>query len=369
VDIDSPRIALQIDERGLNLARVFQRSNDGRTFAEKWRGRSATFALHNGRLTWRGPDSPRAWAVEGLALTATIDPNDEGWPQLDVAPGMLLDHYELTPEMCRDALKFTAPILANVTRASGRVSIRIDEVQAPLDDVGKGVARGTITFHAAEVGAGPLARELAGLLKIDPVVRIPDETTLHVVLAEGRVRHDALTFTLPYFQVRLSGSVGLDESLDLAAEVRLDRDEDELTDPADRAEFEKNALRVAIRGTLDKPKVDLAALAKNNLLLFAKGLQALRDRGSPVEGDERGGPADEEAAGIDAGTAIDALAPLAKEAAARWLERRKKKADAKQKQKDAELAPEAGQDAEEPALKRPRRRPLLRLLDGEGKEE
>ena len=95
----------------------------------------------------------------------------------------------------------------------------------------------------------------------------------------GRVHHRGLKFGLPNLSVSTHGSVGLDQSLDLVAEITL---AGQLT--GDRSgpaiDFLKGkTLAVPIQGTLSRPRVDVAGLGRSGLELLRAAVGELL--GSP----------------------------------------------------------------------------------------
>ena len=84
-------------------------------------------------------------------------------------------------------------------------------------------------------------------------------------MAEGRVAHQGAMFVFSDLVVRTSGSVGLDESLDLIAEIPI-KDEWLASDGKLLGSLKGKSVQIPIRGTLTKPQLDnrvLAGLARD----------------------------------------------------------------------------------------------------------
>lgn len=200
--------------------------------------------------------------------------------RLDVKPaalvfgkGQVIDKFQFTPEMTRNSLRFVAPMIANSTSIQGQFSLNQDFAILPIDEPKQGEARGTLTIQSARVGPGPLFDALAG--KIDQILALininrdgrligPDAVfmqvnnqAVHYHMVEGRVFHSPFQVQVKGITVTTTGSVGLDESLDLVAEVGftnlLPRDSDK---PFIKSLISR-PLKLPIGGTLKNPKVDM----------------------------------------------------------------------------------------------------------------
>lgn len=190
---------------------------------------------------------------------------------LTIEPVKILDDQPLTPELFDHGLQLVAPLLANSTRLQGRGTVTLNELRLPLrrdDDenlLRAAVVRGRVALSDLEAGLSPaietVAARVAGILGLD----IPD--TVRLVNSEvgfevrdGRVFHDSLTFLIPDLSPDLvwqtSGSVGLDETLDLEVETRLP-----LTllgnGPLLR-NMSARPVRFRVIGTLDEPRLDIS---------------------------------------------------------------------------------------------------------------
>ena len=93
----------------------------------------------------------------------------------------------------------------------------------------------------------------------DRVIMTLDDQQVPFAMADGRVRHEGLQLNVAGTVVRSSGSVGLDESLDLLIEVPLPKSwfKQEILAAALGGEV----LRIPVRGTLDRPQFDQSSSA------------------------------------------------------------------------------------------------------------
>ena len=254
-------------------------------------------AASNIGFSWQLAGSDHQWSVSGISLKAALEParsTASHRAELVIEPGKILDHYELSPAMCDDVLKFAAPILAHAPEVHGQVSLELGGGRLPLELPRSGQLSGALTLHAIDVSPGPMARELAKLFNSSGVVELARESNVEFRLADGRVSHKGLEFGIEQVRIRTSGSVGFDESIDMVAEVHFNFSESLTKKLPLLSKLNQQVLRIPIKGTLQAPQFDLKALAANSpaLLtdLFSKlksgelggleqTLQGLRDGG------------------------------------------------------------------------------------------
>ena len=218
--------------------------------------------------------------------------------RLDVKPaalvfgkGEVIDRFQFTPEMTRNSLRFVAPMIANSTSIQGQFSLSQDYAIIPLDEPALGEARGAMSIQSARVGPGPLFDALAG--KIDQVLAMininrdrrligPDaifmqvnNQTVQYHMIDGRVYHSPFQVNMKGITITTTGSVGLDESLDLVAEVgftnMLPQDSDK---PLIKALLSR-PLKLPIGGTLKKPKVDMSSVGNYAKQMGVNALDAV----------------------------------------------------------------------------------------------
>ncbi|MBL8889028.1 MAG: hypothetical protein JNL67_03560 [Planctomycetaceae bacterium] len=87
--------------------------------------------------------------------------NDPMWVRLP--RGVIFDQVKLTPQLCRNFLKYSAPLLAEVTSVEGSFSLDSDGVEVPLSDWTKLVAKARVTINGARVGPGPLGIQIGNI--------------------------------------------------------------------------------------------------------------------------------------------------------------------------------------------------------------
>ena len=110
-----------------------------------------------------------------------------------------------------------------MTTAEGRFSVELDGCRIPLGDLAKGELAGRMTVHSVEIGPGPLIQELALVLDRAVPARLTRESVISFQMVDGRVYHRDLEMIFPDLTIRTYGSVGLDRSLALMAEMPVPR--------------------------------------------------------------------------------------------------------------------------------------------------
>jgi translocation and assembly module TamB len=177
-------------------------------------------------------------------------------------------------QVSRRVLSYVAPVLDQATRASGRVSVEIEEAAFPIggDPTRHADVKGKVVFQDVEFAPGPLTRDLVALVapaKQPGTLRLAEPVLL--TIADGRVNQRGLAIPIgDVTRVEVEGWVDFDKNLGLVATL-----------PVTPAMFGNSPLlgtivtgtqiRVPIRGTLDAPKLDKEAF-KAGLTELGKGL-------------------------------------------------------------------------------------------------
>ena len=283
--VEGPRVDLTLGDIGRGDVR---RGNIGGGDVRREGDRSAqratlTATVAGAGLTMRTEAADEPFVeISGLNLTARIESSNGGRTLL-VEPTRLFDQVDLTPETCDRGLYLVAPILARATHVEGRFSLTLEELSVPLgvdpqERAAGAKVSGRLYLHRVEVGTkNPLLSEVVSLIArilggpAPATIRVTDDAEVVFHLAGDRIHHDGLSFGLPTVSedlvFRTSGSVGVDESLDLTVDVPLAGEFFQGVPIARRLAGKK--LRLAITGTLDDPRVDLleGAFGLQDLLL------------------------------------------------------------------------------------------------------
>jgi|GEM_PF-834785 len=211
-------------------------------------------------------------------------------PLLEMDKGPVIQNLRISPELCDGWMKFVAPLLAGVTRAEGKFSVELESAKVPVMVPTKGSIGGVMTIHTAEVGPGPLAQQYLTLAKqvkdladgnyaaigslftpgaVQPPqtsspgtnrgVLVLPEQQVKFEMIDGRVHHQGLQMTVKDVVITTRGSVGLDQTMELVAEIPVQ--DSWLKQNAALAGLKGQMLQIPIRGTLAAPLPDFRGLA------------------------------------------------------------------------------------------------------------
>jgi hypothetical protein len=280
--------------RGTNFGDVFapppEQVGKPSPFLNWLKGRHVGAKVTNVTVHWMTPGASREWSIDQLSASGELQPgwmSASGAPELHVDKQTFLDHRELSSGMCNDVLKFIVPTLfGDKTRAEGQISVVLDDCRLPLDKekIKEGHLSGTLTLHTVEVGSGgKIVTTISDLFKLPPEVEIAHESAVQFELHQGRVYHRDLEVGISGMRLRTSGSVGLDETLDLAAEVYMKLSDKTNADRPLLSALGRQTLRLPIGGTLEKPEINLKETGQSALGAVKGTLNELgRDGEQPV---------------------------------------------------------------------------------------
>jgi hypothetical protein len=164
-------------------------------------------------------------------------------------------------------------MLADATTVQGKASLGVASSVVPLAAPSAPEGEATLRLENLDATPGPLARSLIDV--IGQVQRIAGGEPTHgsdlrllapqqavgLKMSNGRVSHDRFAVQLGDADgpiVTTSGSVGLDESLDLVVTVLLEAKW--FKDERIAASLGGQSLRIPVRGTLSNPAPDPRAL-------------------------------------------------------------------------------------------------------------
>ncbi len=157
--------------------------------------------------------------------------------EVSIAPGPLVKQVRIDPAISDSLLKYVAPAFAGATSAEGKFSVSLDRCRIPADNPERGELQGQLVVHSVQIGPGPLIQELATLMGRVSPAKLTQESTIPFELRDGRIQHRGMELVFSDFTIRTSGSVGLDQTLDLTAEM-----------PVPEKWVGNNVLGTAIRG-------------------------------------------------------------------------------------------------------------------------
>ena len=219
-------------------------------------------------------DEPAPIDISGI--NAKVDLQRRGdLSVLTLQPALLFDHQPLTPQLCGKGLQLVAPLLADEVSASGEFSLNLTKFEIPVgangveqpDKAKATQISGQLNLHSATVSmkntlvskALDAVMQLAGISLPGPLT-VAKNVTVEFSVIEGRVHHSGLALILPQgersIEISSSGSVGLDETLDLTVSIKLP--EGLLGKGALRDALTSQPIQLAVTGTLEAPKLKVS---------------------------------------------------------------------------------------------------------------
>jgi len=231
--------------------------------------------LVDASLVVRRVGSDRFWTAREINLSARVERAEADQDrELVVAPGRVLNHITITPEVCDDFLKFMAPTLAQVTRAGGAFSLDLERCRLPLERPREGDVVGRLTLHEIKAGPGPMVEQVATMFGVPGANQLANEQVVLFELRDQRVYHRDLKFNVGPMGIGTEGFVSLpDQKLELTLAVRLPEFANR-TAPL-RGALSGETLNLPIRGTLAKPELDRTVLRDSGLGLLSGVLNSL----------------------------------------------------------------------------------------------
>ena len=209
--------------------------------------------------------------VSGCNMAGSIEPDESGTSWLVIEPMQVFDHEPVSDSHCEQNLALIAPVLAQSAELSGSASVWLDRIRIPLDGRQSSPfpIKGRAEFHSLEAKLRTgWARQLSTLGGAFSGIEVPDQvsmlekSTIDFEVTEKGVHHKGTAFLLPEvspeFKVVSSGTVFLDETLEL--ELSL-----ELPIPSDNErpvlqflrEVSSSPILLAVKGTVSSPVVGL----------------------------------------------------------------------------------------------------------------
>ena len=203
------------------------------------------------------------------------------------SPEKVLDNVAITRQMCQGWLKYVAPLLADVASVQGNLSLQIDQAEIVPTDLARQTIKGQLLVHGANVGPGPLADQLLVLVNQVRALRkgagatdgggqavswlqLPEQK-INFDVEQGRVAHRNMQIQAGDVVINTSGSVGIDGQLELVAAVPILKEWVDKT-PALQS-LAGQQIQIPIRGTIQRPKMDMNSFASIGQQLATSALQ------------------------------------------------------------------------------------------------
>ena len=186
--------------------------------------------------------------------------------QLKMAePLQLMKNIKINDQTTKKLLMYLNPIFADAVNASGIASFSCEQLTIPLDAAAKNQAEvvGTVSMDQVRLQASGLLSTIfsaGGSSARDAVITIHPTK---FVLRDGFLRYDDMQMDIGDNPVNFKGVIGLDKSLDMT--VTLPYTTDGRTVRVGQ-ETTSQRIKVPLRGTVDKPELDVGKLLEGQLL-------------------------------------------------------------------------------------------------------
>jgi hypothetical protein len=153
----------------------------------------------------------------------------------------------------------------------------------PLADFNAANGQGLVTLNEVTVGAGPMGMKILEAVESIRMMLKPmsegepkdrsvwmklDQQQVPFAIANGRVFHENMRITMKDLTLKTSGSVGLDQSLQMVAEIPIA--EDWIKGEAWMASLKGETIKIPITGTVTNPKLDMQAIKQLSMSLVQR---------------------------------------------------------------------------------------------------
>ena len=175
-------------------------------------------------------------------------------------PTNLLSGVQLTDELSNEMLAKLHPLFKNSYDVTGVLSMGMREFVWPLDPALRPQARfsGALQFQNLKMAAHGLLEKLLETAKVRERSVELGTRELDFRCENDRVTCSPVSIHVDKTEITLTGSMGLDQTLDYVAQIPLTRE----MVGGDAAQYlDGTTIRVPIRGTASKPELNSKALS------------------------------------------------------------------------------------------------------------
>ena len=203
--------------------------------------------------------------LDDLDITTSVT-NKDGGRWLDVSPVQIFDHEQISESHTEQNLALIAPVLSQSTALSGEISARLNGITVQLDaDPSPAIPfSGEAVFHSVEARLKKeWTTQISQMIGKTIGAEIPDrleiakDSSVEFSVDEEGIHHQGLAFLLPEIardmQIQSSGTVGLDEQLNLALAVQMPQIASSNPLMAVFSKMMRMPFQLQVKGTVDEP--------------------------------------------------------------------------------------------------------------------
>ena len=192
-------------------------------------------------------------------------------PRLEIPAGPVCTNVALTQSICNGWMQYIAPMVSQAARAEGIFSLSLDETRFTPQDLQHAQLSGRLEIPVGRILPGPIFEQLGqliapieaaarrgglmgDLLSTEKPLAVLQDQVIDFELHDGRIHHTPALVELRKVAISTSGSVGLDQTLDITAVLLFP------TEWVQRLPFLAGpggqGLVIPVGGTLKKPRVE-----------------------------------------------------------------------------------------------------------------
>lgn len=176
-------------------------------------------------------------------------------PHITVSPGQVLKNIRIDKPLTENVLAKIHPLFGVLAKPTGTVTARLNDFYWPVAEKGELQARFTTVFDtsAIQLDSRGILREILRLFKINDKNLKLKESEITCNGKEGRISCTPLRILVADSEMTISGSVGMDQSLEYLLEVPVS---ERLVGREGFRVLEGATIKVPLRGRLNDPEFD-----------------------------------------------------------------------------------------------------------------
>jgi hypothetical protein len=194
-----------------------------------------------------------------LSLQPAIDMQKEPYVLSFTRDLNILKEVQITKGLTEGLLALIHPVFKDAVKPEGLMDLHMEHFNWPLvQEAGNNASfAGSLHFNGVKLNSNPFLSTILGVMRIKERELDLGDQTIDFVAENGRLQCSPLTIDIGGSPLVMYGSVGFDQTLDYIARIPLT--ENMVGKDAFRF-LQGVSVKVPIRGTVSKPKIDEKAL-------------------------------------------------------------------------------------------------------------